>query len=127
MTQGLMGKAETALASARLLLEAGDSDGATNRAYYAMFDAATAALQWAGSTDTPPKTHSGMIAGFGRDLVQTAHLPAELGRSLNRVHELRLTADYITAPVPLDKARQAIEEAARFVAVIRELLRPPAG
>lgn len=32
-----MDKAMRALASARLLLEAEDTDGATNRAYYAMF------------------------------------------------------------------------------------------
>lgn len=70
MTKELMGKADTALASARLLLDAEDSDGATNRAYYAMFDAATAVLQWAGTADIP-KTHSGVIARFGRNLVQT--------------------------------------------------------
>lgn len=35
-----MGKASQAIDSARLLFEAGDIDGATNRAYYAMFDAA---------------------------------------------------------------------------------------
>ena len=46
MTKELMSKAATALASARLLLEAKDSDGA---AYYGMFDVATAALQWVGS------------------------------------------------------------------------------
>jgi uncharacterized protein (UPF0332 family) len=122
-----MGKAETALASARLLLDARDSDGATNRAYYAMFDAATAALQWAGTAETPPKTHSGMIASFGRNLVQTGRLSPELGRSLNRVHELRLTADYLAEPVPLDKAKQAIDEAVAFVAAIRELIVLPTG
>ena len=40
----LMGKAARAVASARLLLSDGDVDGACNRAYYAMFDAARAAL-----------------------------------------------------------------------------------
>lgn len=39
----LMDKAERAAASARVLLDAGDADGACNRAYYAMFDAARAA------------------------------------------------------------------------------------
>lgn len=39
-----MAKAETACSSARVLLELGDVDGASNRAYYAMFDAARAAL-----------------------------------------------------------------------------------
>jgi uncharacterized protein (UPF0332 family) len=37
-------KSAKALSSARQLLETGDADGACNRAYYAMFDAAQAAL-----------------------------------------------------------------------------------
>lgn len=40
----LLIKAEQALKSAQLLVAAGDADGACNRAYYAMFDAARAAL-----------------------------------------------------------------------------------
>ncbi len=44
MTPGPMDKARKALASASIRLNAGDTDGATNRAYYAMFDAAIAAL-----------------------------------------------------------------------------------
>jgi uncharacterized protein (UPF0332 family) len=100
MTQKIMDKAAKALASARILLAAGDSDGATNRAYYAMFDAATAALAWAGigTAQDHHKTHGGLIGGFGLHLVQTGRLPAELGRSLNRVHELRLTGDYLAEP-----------------------------
>jgi uncharacterized protein (UPF0332 family) len=49
-----MDKALKALASARLLLAASDTDGATNRAYYAMFDAAIAALSWAGADFAQP-------------------------------------------------------------------------
>lgn len=40
----LMEKADQACSSARALLNLGDADGACNRAYYAMFDAARAAL-----------------------------------------------------------------------------------
>ena len=40
----LMLKAQRALSSAQTLLNDGDVDGACNRAYYAMFDAARAAL-----------------------------------------------------------------------------------
>lgn len=40
----LMAKEHHALESARLLPRAGDADGACNRAYYAMFDSARAAL-----------------------------------------------------------------------------------
>jgi len=124
MTAELMNKANKALASARLLLNADDSDGATNRAYYAMFDAAIAALLWidTAATRTIPKSHAGLIASFGISLIQTGHLPAGLGRSLNRVQELRLTADYLAEPVPWDKAAAAVREAEAFVEAVGHLL-----
>lgn len=125
MTQGVMDKAQKALASARILLDASDTDGATNRAYYAMFDAAIAALSWAGAEQSPPKTHGGLIASFGQKLVRTGKLDATFGRALNRVQELRLTADYLAEPVPLDKAKWAIQEANNFVAAITRLLTEP--
>jgi uncharacterized protein (UPF0332 family) len=127
MTKEIMDKARKALASARILLDAGDSDGAANRAYYAMFDSAMAALAWAGigSAQDQHKTHSGLIGSFGLQLVQTGRLPAELGRSLNRVHELRLTGDYLAEPVPLEKARWAVQEADTFVSAIQQLLTQP--
>ena len=127
MTKEIMDNAGQALASARILLTAGDSDGATNRAYYAMFDAAIAALEWVGigTAQDQHKTHGGLIGSFGLHLVRTGRLPAELGRSLNRVQELRLTGDYLAEPVPLEKARWAVQEADTFVAGIQRLLTQP--
>ena len=124
MTTELVDKAERALTSARLLLDAGDSDGATNRAYYAMFDAASASLLWAGdgTAQEHHKTRRGLIGSFGSHLVQTGPLPAEFGRSLNRVQELRLTSDYLAEPVPLDKAKWAVQEAEEFVVGIQRIL-----
>jgi len=127
MTQGVMEKARQALTSAKLLFDSGDTDGAANRAYYAMFDAAIAALSWVGADleKSPPKTHSGLIASFGQNLVLRGLLSSELGRALNRVQELRLTADYLAEPVSLDKAQWAIQEADRFVDAISGLLLQP--
>ncbi len=127
MIKEIMDKARKALASARILLDAGYSDGAANRAYYAMFDSTMAALAWAGigSAQDQHKTHGGLIGSFGLQLVQTGRLPAELGRSLNRVHELRLTGDYLAEPVPLEKARWAVQEADTFVSAIQQLLTQP--
>lgn len=125
MTQGIMDKAQKALASAKLLLDAGDTDGATNRAYYAMFDAAIAALSWAGigREQGHHKSHSGLIGSFGQHLVGAGHLPVEYGRSFNCVQDLRLTADYLAEPVPPDKANWAVQEAATFVEGVHRLLR----
>lgn len=71
--QGLMAKAVRAAASAKILLDAGDADGASNRAYYAMFDAARAALLAAGF-DTG-KTHKGVLNVFSDRLVRNGPLP----------------------------------------------------
>ena len=66
-----LAKAERALDSARLLLEDGDIEGACNRAYYAMFDAAHAALlrHQAGINPAETRTHAGLIGAFGKHLV----------------------------------------------------------
>ncbi len=67
-----MAKADRACASARALLDLGDVDGACNRAYYAMFDAARAALLASGASVTADtgKTHSGLIKAFGDHLIK---------------------------------------------------------
>jgi uncharacterized protein (UPF0332 family) len=74
-----MEKAERALSSAQLLLDSGDNEGACNRAYYSMFDAASAALLFnsaAGSGNLPNK-HANLIASFGLELVKTGRISAE--------------------------------------------------
>ena len=70
----LMDKADRAIASAKLLLDAGDVDGPCNRAYYAMFDAARAALLLSGAPVDPvvAKSHSGLISAFSLHLVKGA-------------------------------------------------------
>ena len=50
-------KARRALRTARLSVEDGDADAAVNRAYYAAFHVASAALELAGEH---PKTHKGV-------------------------------------------------------------------
>lgn len=65
---GYMRKAERALEEARLLLREQKTEGACNRAYYAMHDAAHAALL-ATAIETPDsifKTHHCLIAEFGK-------------------------------------------------------------
>ncbi len=92
----LWNKAHQAASSAQLLLNAGDTSGACNRAYYAVFDAARAALLTSGAPVSSEigKTHSGLIHAFSQHLVKTGLVPKELGQSFARAHELRLIADY---------------------------------
>ena len=55
-SEELFSKARTAAASARILLSAGDYDGACKRAYYAMFDAARAAFIASGHLESMVNT-----------------------------------------------------------------------
>ena len=100
-SESLMAKATQAVASARVLLELGDVDGAANRAYYAMFDAAQAALVRSGVpvADALGKTHRGVINTFSAYLVKDGPVSKELGRQLKRAEEMRLVADYNGASV----------------------------
>ena len=112
-----MTKAQRALASSITLLQDGDGDGACNRAYYAMFDAARAALI-ASKAPVPPeiaKTHSGLIAAFSLHLVKTDLFPKELGRSFNKAEDLRLVADYKGDPISLEDAQWTVQQAQAFV------------
>lgn len=124
---GLMDKASRAMASATLLLDAGGVDGASNRAYYAMFDAARAALIWSGAPaeSSAATTHSGLISAFSLHLVKTGQLSVELGKALNRAAEIRLAADYTDDEVTMDKARWVIGQAVSFVEAIRQRFEPP--
>lgn len=111
----LIGKAARAAESALLLLRDGDIDGACNRAYYAMFDAARAALLASGAEPEGIRTHGGLIAAFGLRLVKTGRIDRSLGHTLNRAHEIRLVADYTGDLVAYDLAMWVVEQAARFV------------
>ena len=113
----LFTKAQTAATSARILLNAGDVDGACNRAYYAMFDAARAALLASGVDESTvnTKTHSGLISKFSLELVKSGQVSVELGKSLNKVEDLRLMADYKGDAVLKEDATWAVNQADIFV------------
>ena len=117
----LMAKAETACSSARALLDLGDVDGAANRAYYAMFDAARSALLASDAPVAPDigRTHSGLIGAFGNFLVKNGPLSKEMGHLLNRAHEIRLVADYKGDSVEPADVQKIVEQAETFVAAIR--------
>ncbi len=117
----LFTKAQTAAASARILLNAGDVDGACNRAYYAMFDAARAALLASGINESTvnTKTHSGLISKFSLELVKSGQVSVELGKSLNKVEDLRLMADYKGDSILEEDAAWAVNQADIFVETLQ--------
>jgi uncharacterized protein (UPF0332 family) len=89
-----------------------------------MFDAARAALL---ATNAPvlaevARTHSGLITAFSLHLVKTGQVSVEHGRSLNKVEDLRLIADYKGDPVSLDNATWAVAVAEKFGAMVQTLI-----
>jgi uncharacterized protein (UPF0332 family) len=112
----LRAKADMALKSAKVLLEAGDADGVCNRAYYAMFDAARAALV---QTKAPvktdvAKTHNGLSAALSLHLIKSGQLSTGLGRAFSRAHEIRRLADYTGDPIESDVAAKLVQQAGEF-------------
>lgn len=120
----LMAKARTACASARLLLERGDTDGACNRAYYAMFDAARAALLETRAAEAVRvgKTHGGVLAAFSLHLVKNGPVPREIGRLLKQAEEVRIVADYSGDSISPDDTRRLVAAAETFVTHLTVLL-----
>lgn len=122
--ENLIAKAFRAIDSAKLLYSAGDIEGACNRAYYAMFDAAKAALLRTASGIDPAigKTHGGLIAAFGMHLVKTGIVPIEFGRTLNRALDIRQAADYTGDLIDLNQVKTLIVQATEFVEWINSTL-----
>ena len=94
MTSPFLQKAEIGVKSAKVLPDLGDTDGACSRAYYAMYDAARATLDWAGVAPAHGafKTHHGVIAAFSLHLVKPGLFPAEPGRAIQRAQSVRQVA-----------------------------------
>ncbi len=115
-------KAEQTLSAARLLLDNEDVEGACNRAYYAMFDAARAALLASGHD--VGKTHKGVLNAFSDRLVKNGPLPKEMGRLLKHAETFRYVADYEGGPVELSDAKDMAEQAETFVSAMRAEFMP---
>ena len=118
ISDALMAKAAQAAVAAKLFLEYGDADGAADRAYYAMFNAARAALFSNGFEAV--RTHKGLMMAFERFLRENNPEHKELGRLLRRAHEAMRLADYTSDSVDMDEARELAEQAAVFVAAMRD-------
>jgi uncharacterized protein (UPF0332 family) len=112
-----MEKAIRAAVSAQTLLDNGDMEGACDRAYYAMFNAARAALLKSNAQvpEEVARTHSGLISAFSLHLVKTNKIPVEYGRALNKVEDLRMIADYKGDPIEPDRAIWAVDQSKIFV------------
>lgn len=120
LQSALFRKARRALASARLMVNHEDAETAINRAYYAMFYAAMAALDTRGER---PKTHKGTRGRFDFHFIEPGLIPFEIGKMLAFAHELRIRSDY-DAIVATDLAATSdlVNDAEHFVNAVEEMM-----
>ncbi|MBL7200010.1 MAG: HEPN domain-containing protein [Anaerolineae bacterium] len=115
-----MALAEQALATAQVDLDAGDWRATVNRAYYAIFYSANAALLTKG---LERRRHSGVISAFREHLVKPGLIEAEYSNIYGETLVVREDADYaVEIPVDADMAQVAISQARRFVQRIEKYL-----
>lgn len=72
------------------------------------------------------RTHGGLIGAFGNFLVKNGPVSKEIGRLLNRAHEIRLVADYNGDSVEPADAQEILEQAETFVGAMRTEFMPEA-
>jgi len=111
-------QAHDRLRSARALLDIGQLRDAASRAYYAMFDAARAALS---EEDLYAKTHRGTWHLFHETFVAPGRFDAQLHTRAAEGQEMREAADYGAGGFDED-AHGLTADAERFVAAIEAML-----
>jgi uncharacterized protein (UPF0332 family) len=116
-------KAQIAARSARALFERGDTDGAVNRAYYAAFGGARAALAAIRPSLAQSKKHGTIARRFSKHVVEGRGFDACLGHGFfDRQRRARWTADYDGNHVDEPTARVMIGDTERFLAAIEPFL-----
>jgi uncharacterized protein (UPF0332 family) len=121
--RALWAKAQAASQSAQWLLERDDTDGAVNRAYYAVFGAARAALATVRSSLATSKRHGTIYRRFEKHLVQERGFDPALGRAfLSRQRGARQAADYEKDRVEESIARETVREMQTFLAAVEQVL-----
>ncbi len=121
--RNLWAKAQVAAQSARLLCERGDTDGAINRAYYAVFGAARAALASVRASLAQSKRHGTIFVRFQKHLVDERGFPADHGRTfLSRQMSSRHAADYGETQADEAIARRIVGDMDHLLASVCQLL-----
>jgi uncharacterized protein (UPF0332 family) len=115
-------KAQEDLATAQEMLQLAHWRGAINRAYYAVFHIASAALLW---LDIERSKHSGVQAAFNQFLVKPGVIEDEYSQIYKEARDWREEQDYRDLVRPLDQATtdQIVHGAVRFVARLERYLR----
>ena len=101
-----------------MLLEHGTPEATINRGYYAVFQAAGAALLTKGES---PNTHSGVIRRFGYHFVRTGKVSNEVGDILTTAQSMRGVADYDAfSDFGREEAAELVVQARRFLDAVED-------
>ena len=116
-------KAEEALASAELELNAGHVNFAVNRLYYACFYAATALLLRDGKQFAK---HSAVKSEFSRTYVKPGVVDAKWSKFYQKLFDDRQEGDYIpTTTFDVSEVSARLQQAREFIDLIRALIGNP--
>jgi uncharacterized protein (UPF0332 family) len=114
----LWDKALEAADDARLLLRAKRFNGASNRAYYALFNTARALLvERCGADALEVKRHATILRLFSKHFIDAGYFDAKFGAVLRRASEMRRVADYDQVPVSENEAAQILDAMEQFLAI----------
>lgn len=119
----LLAKAKESAEAARVCFDHGYLNSSVSRAYYAMFQAAQAALDHAGFHRTE-WSHAAVQAAFSNELTRRRKIyRPDLARHLVNGLEFRLTADYGDLDMTRGQATQALKWATEFLQNVEEVTR----
>jgi len=118
-SQEFMDTARDRLQAARELIDSSHPAVVVSVAYYAMLNAARAALS---EHDSYAKTHSGTWTLFSERFVATGAFDRELYGFTGRAQEARQEGDYQAKPLSPELARELLDAAERFVVAVEHML-----
>ncbi len=120
--EGFLKKAQDNLVLAKYCLENGYYDASANRAYYATFQAAVAALSIEGFANPKPE-HKWTQSTFNGELIKRRKIyPSRLSSYLVDMIKVRIQADYSVEFVGKKTASRQLSKAEDFVATIAKEL-----
>jgi uncharacterized protein (UPF0332 family) len=124
MKEEFLIKAKENLEAAEVLFDLRLYNASANRAYYAAFQAAVAALAAAGFQDSVP-SHSTVQAKFSGELIHRRKIyPSKLGSYLTGLQIVRNNADYKTRMISEKEASRQLAKAREFVVTIEREISP---
>ena len=116
----LMERSRRTLRTARLVFKDEDYASAVNRAYYAIFYAANAALA---AQNVERHKHSGVISEFRLRFIKTGLIEREYGALYGDTMDARHDSDYdFVTETERERAESAIAESEQFVSRIERFL-----